>query len=186
MPMKRNYHSDKENLPHRELDVGKDTAATEAIHTNRVLAILNALALQLKGTTRHQTAIYKLIPLVTPRFAYDNSGKDRLPTHYRPGFNHPDHLWWPVLRYALCGLLATYYDAISLHRTGPFNEAATRFETFIEVGIKKFLLSPAEPAGYVLRTQEEWNTIKAAKARRETEILDNKDRLARLRKNSGK
>ena len=180
MPLDKDYDTNPNTppLPMRAPDVGKLTAEFEAEITLRTKSILRAVMKQIP-TTRWTTEIDKLIRQVNVRFAYDSLGLNQLPVHWRPGFNEAQHNWWVVLRYQLVGLVYLYYKAVADHDLGSYVRHANRLDEMVEGRIANYKLSPGEPSGYVLRTQKEWNDIVTESDRRETEILDNKDKLSR-------
>jgi len=169
------------DLPMRAPKMGEVTAKLEAELTLRTQSILRKFQ-RIINVTKQETEIDFLLRQVCTRFAYDGRGLNVLPMNYRPGVNYSDQMWWPCLKYQLVGLVYTYYDAIKDHNIQPFLTSATRLEEMLDVGIREYKLSPGENFGFVLRTQAEWNAIKAAKAEREIEIFDNKERLREKRR----
>lgn len=170
------------DLPMRAPKVAPDTAALEAELTLRTQSILRKFQRVIK-VTKQETEIDFLTRQVCTRFAYDGRGLNVLPMNYRHGVNYSDKMWWPCLKYQLVGLVYYYYDAIKDHNMQPFLDSATRLEEMLDVGIREYKLSPGENFGFILRTNAEWNAIKEAKAKREIEIFDNKERLREKRRN---
>lgn len=165
-------------LPLRAPQVSPAVGAFEAEITLRTQSILRNMQRQIK-VTRHEAEIDKLARQVVVRFAYDDRGINMLPVSYRRAFADTSGRWWGVLRYQLVGLVFEYYRAVLTHELDVYERDARRLEEMLDKGIYSYLLSPAEPVGHILRTKEEWSVIVAEKARREQEILDNKDRLER-------
>lgn len=163
-------------LPLRAPEVSVDTAKLEAELTLRTQTILRAVMRQVR-ITKWETEIDFIIRQVCVRFAYDDRGINLLPSQWRPGFAFPHGNWWQVLKYQLIGLVTLYYEAVKEHRLAEFEVHARRLEEMIDKGIKLYLLSPAEPAGFILRTQVEWEEIVIERERRKMEIMDNKERL---------
>jgi len=180
VPFDKDYTSNPSTppLPLRALAVGKQTAEFEAEITLRTKTILRMYILQIR-TTEWETEIDKLVRHVNVRLAYDNKGINLLPVYWRPAFNEPKQNWWIVLRYSLVGLVHLYYEAIVSHDLAAYESHAKRLEFMLDNQLYNFKLSPAEPSGYVLRTQDEWKAIVTERDRRAAEILDTKDRLGR-------
>lgn len=168
------------DLPMRAPKVAEQTAALEAELTLRTKSILRAVMKALH-VTKQETEVDSLLRQVNVRFAYESIGLNQLPMSYRPGFNYPHHLWWPVLKYQLVSLVYYYYIGIEAHQFKGYLAVAERLEEMLDHGLHEYKLATAEPTGFILLTNKEWQDICKAKDLRKLEILDNQDRIAAAR-----
>lgn len=134
----------------------KDTREYEEEMTARTIAILRNLRKGIRGHSRWEQDIDKLIPMVNLKFAYNETGIHTLPVNTREGFYCKSKRWWDVAKHELCRLIALYYDAIKHQVANKYDVQAKFFEEMLEDkrGLNEYIAVPVSyTVGYTLRSK---------------------------------